>query len=117
MSIAFLPQLRLWIALYAGGRARTASHPWGPWSDPIDLFSWPRDHATAPGDPRPRYINDDGGTYGPYIVPRFTEYEPVTGETSIYYVLSTWRPYQAVLMRTIVRLACGYREGIQCAAR
>jgi hypothetical protein len=25
LSIAFLPQLRLWIALYAGGRARTAS--------------------------------------------------------------------------------------------
>ncbi len=115
LSIAFLPQLRLWIALYAGGKARTASHPWGPWSNPIDLFFWPRDHAdpARPGDPRPRYINSDGSTYGPYIVPRFTEYEPVTGDTTIYYAMSTWRPYQAVLLRTTVRLECEYRE-IQC---
>ena len=118
LSIAFIPQLRLWIALYVGARVRSASHPWGPWSAPISLFDWNRDHAApaTPTDPRPRYINpppDAGASYGPYIVPRFTEYEPVTGNTTLYYVMSVWRPYQAMLLRTTVRLKCGYLEDFQ----
>lgn len=39
-----------------------------------------------------------GGEYGPYIIPRFT-----TGDATrclIYYTMSTWNPYQCVVMRS-----------------
>ncbi len=114
LSIAFIPQLRLWIALYWDTATRSATHPWGPWSDPIKLFDWFRDQhdpngPVDPADPRPRYIAPGGASYGPYIVPRFTEYEPVTGNVTFYYAMSTWLPYAAVLLKTTVRLSCGYR--------
>jgi hypothetical protein len=114
LSVAHVPQLRLWIVLYGPGAcARSAPYPWGPWSEPpILFFDWNRDHARPddPTDPRPRYIAPDGASYGPYVIPRFTEYEPVTGNATLYYAMSTWVPYAAMLLRTTVRLNCGYRN-------
>ncbi len=119
LSLAYVEQLRLWICLYGGGAriaARSAPNPWGPWSAPIDVFHWGRDHARKddPDDPRPRLMNDAeelplGGktpgwaAYGAYIIPRFTESHP-GGQATLYYTMSTWNPYQAFLMRTRVTL-------------
>jgi hypothetical protein len=119
LSLTFDAGLELWLLLYAGVMMRTAEYPWGPWSDPVPLFDFGRDHADRknPSDPRPRFIQPDGGTYGPYIVPRFTQWDPWSQQATLYYVMSTWRPYQAMLMRTIVRLTCGYKPDIHCASR
>jgi hypothetical protein len=109
ISLAYVPQLRLWICLYGGGArilARTAPNPWGPWSAPIELFNYFRDHAKPDDadDPRPRFMSDSGwAVYGGYIVPRFTEAHP-GGQATIYYAMSTWSPYQAFLMRSRVTL-------------
>jgi hypothetical protein len=117
LSIAFIPVLGLWVALY-DTKLRSSAHPWGPWSDPIDLFEVHRDHADPndPEDKRPHYIPPDGFPYGPYIVPRFTEYEPVTGVATLYYVMSMGIR-MAMLMRTRVRLECSYRDRFTCAQR
>ena len=119
LSIAFLPSVGLFVVLYAGGKLRSAEHPWGPWSDPIDLFDFWRDHADRndPADPRPRYFAPDGAAYGPYIVPRFTTYDPDLDETTLHYALSVWRPYQVMLLRTKVRVNCGYREDFECGRK
>jgi hypothetical protein len=42
-----------------------------------------------------------GGEYGPYLVPEWFSTTP-DGGFSIVYTLSTWAPYQAHLMRTIL---------------
>jgi Domain of unknown function (DUF4185) len=118
LSMAFLPSVRLFVVLYAGTKLRSAEFPWGPWSDPIDLYSFGRDHADLndPADARPRYA-PNGGTYGPYIVPRFTEYDPVARETTLYHALSFTDPlYQVELMRTKVRENCEPRP-FQCGGR
>ena len=49
--------------------------------------------------PYPRTLSEGGGAYAPYQIPVYT-----TGGTAvtIYYALSTWNPYQTVLMRHIM---------------
>ena len=46
-----------------------------------------------------------GGEYAPFLIPSYTTVkESLLGnETSLYFVMSTWNPYQVVLMRTRVR--------------
>lgn len=103
---------------------RYSPQPWGPWSGPIVIFdpSW----GSAPGQPigagygRFMHIpwsvakvdrvqddmfqhgwrnNDWGGEYGPYQIPRVS-----TGthgvRCELYYTMSTWNPYESMLMRT-----------------
>jgi hypothetical protein len=58
--------------------------------------------------PEPVHRKDiGGGEYGPFIINKFT-----TGEqdqwTTIYFTMSTWNPYQTVLMKTTLSL---YLEG------
>jgi hypothetical protein len=122
LSMAFLPSVELFVVLYAGTKLRSAEFPWGPWSDPIDLYDFNRDHRKldrSPNDPpdnRPQYA-PNGGTYGPYIIPRFTQYDPVWGETTLYHALSFTDPlYQVELMRTKVRENCEPRD-FQCGGR
>jgi hypothetical protein len=118
LSMAFLPSCGLFVALYEGTKLRSAEFPWGPWSDPVKLFDFGRDHAdhNNPSDPRPRYMEPGGGTYGPYIIPRFTTYDATLDETTIYHALSTWKPYQVMLLRTKVRPVCVYSENVRCGA-
>jgi len=43
-----------------------------------------------------------GGEYGPYLIARF-----FTGDerqTTIYFVMSTWNPYNVVLMRSTLEI-------------
>src|SRR5690606_9165203 len=91
---------------------RTAAQPWGPWSsgqvimDPFEdqaygnfmHINWEFSRMDTFSDPGRE--NQWGGEYGPYLIPRFT-----TGDSfrcELYYTMSTWNPYQVVIMRSIV---------------
>jgi hypothetical protein len=50
----------------------------------------------------PGHDNDWGGEYGPYIISRFTT--GGNGACRIYYTMSTWNPYQVVVMQTDLAL-------------
>jgi hypothetical protein len=110
---------------------RSSATPWGPWSrQPLMVFEpWHGEDAAKPGDgigrfmhrtwgkPRIDYVQDDlvpgenpgepmcehvnGVAYGPYQVAPCA-----TGETGVatqlYFAMSTWNPYQVMLMTTKV---------------
>lgn len=97
----------------AGGAVvlRTAPQPWGPWSERLLLFDWIADGLSF-GDPTRRFIrafaSDDpvgddifgaqagrpGGAYAPYLYDAAARPDGVR----LRYTLSTWNPYQVVLM-------------------
>lgn len=96
------------------GRAvwlRTAPTPWGPWSPRLLLLDWIADgqcrdeparrfiRALAEGDPVGDAIfrvqaRSTGGAYAPYLFDARVDGADVV----IRYTLSTWNPYQIVLM-------------------
>jgi uncharacterized protein YodC (DUF2158 family) len=98
-----------------GINMRTAPTPWGPWSATDVLFdpgsdggyghfmhaSW-RDNGRADSVHDPNRENEWGGEYGPYLIPRYTR--RVHDEVHVYFVMSTWNPYNTVLMRARLRL-------------
>jgi hypothetical protein len=45
--------------------------------------------------------HDGGGSYGPYLVPKWFK-SPAPNMYEIVYTLSSWNPYQAHLMRTVL---------------
>jgi Domain of unknown function (DUF4185) len=108
---------------------RHAPQPWGPWSGPIVIFfpGW----GATPTNPigagygtfmhvdwrtgRVDHVQDDmflsgprdnewAGEYGPYQIPRFTTGEP-GNFCDLNYTMSTWNPYQSMLMRTRITAA------------
>ncbi len=132
LSMSWVPDLGRWIAIYTecwpAHLQADASHfgpgpgwqrpivlrssptPWGPWSERIDLLK--------PSEAHGRYLNNPGGgqqplrfapedvpingwLYSPQVVDRFTR--TVEGTTSLYWLLSTGKPYQVQLMRSDVR--------------
>lgn len=117
LSVAWCKPLGRWLMLYNCGRPRgivmrTASQATGPWSAPKILFD-PNDgygkfmHV----DWRTKKVdgvqdkgreNDFGGEYGPYMIPRF--FKGNQKEATIYFIMSTWNPYNVVLMRAKLRL-------------
>jgi hypothetical protein len=64
---------------------------------------WPgMDHLK---DVPPQYNErDKAWAYGPFLINRFTTWRASTGVLTIYYLLSTSRPYQVHVMRTQIRL-------------
>ena len=44
----------------------------------------------------------NGGIYGPYLISSFTRGTPST--TTVYWTMSTWNPYEVMLMKTRLRL-------------
>jgi hypothetical protein len=95
---------------------RWARAPEGPWSEPLDIFDPHADggyqhfmHAKQSeigyddGLSEPNRYEEWGGEYGPYLIPRYFE-EEANGVLSLVYVMSTWNPYQAHLMRTRIAL-------------
>jgi hypothetical protein len=96
---------------------RTATAPQGPWSPRLRLLDWiatgmsPDPHtrfikAAHPGDPVGDRIfraqaRGTGAAYAPYLFDAAVE----DGGLVLRYTLSTWNPYQVVLMRHRLELA------------
>ena len=104
--------------------ARVAAAPWGPWSRASILLDPNRDPSIwchlfwqVPGkgngcDDRHKddWIGTDkagkenGAFYAPYVMERYTTPErtflPYRRRATIYWLLSTWNPYQVVVMKT-----------------
>jgi hypothetical protein len=120
--------LETWLLLYnCGGKieARWAPEPWGPWSDPITLLSRAHDPwvncelvmsaAGCPGMVRRNYwpgvsATVPGGFYAPFILSRFTQpLKAIEGKrrAAIYWTVSTWNPYNVVVMRSVLETGIG----------
>jgi hypothetical protein len=115
MSVTYNRFIRRWIMLYNcaiepnGITVRVADQPWGPWSTPQVLFnpqddegycnfihrSWNVENCDTLAREGTEY--DNGGAYGPY------QFEDLAigdeSQTTIYFTMSTWRPYTVVLMK------------------
>ncbi|MBN2024668.1 MAG: DUF4185 domain-containing protein [Pirellulales bacterium] len=119
-SLAYCPSVKRYVMLYnsirpRGIAMRWAVEPWGPWSDLEIVFDPYGDRgygrfmhvagwfgSTADGLQDPGRAGTWGGEYGPYIMARYT-----TGDAAgcrLYYTMSTWNPYQVVVMRTDLKL-------------
>jgi hypothetical protein len=117
ISVAWNPFIRKWVMLYNCWRNitfRVANSPWGHWSPPQVLFNGWRDdgychfiHASWLS----RWcdaVNDfgrgftSGGVYGPYMIPGYFNGDEKI--TTLYYVMSTWNPYQVVLMKSTLAI-------------
>lgn len=110
-----------WVMLYNCGNQtkqntpgiymRVALNPWGPWSDPFTIFDSRRDKAYchfihAAVTPRCDSLNEPGeaamwgAAYGPYFISRFTTGDTAASTSTIYYTVSTWEPYQKIIMKS-----------------
>jgi hypothetical protein len=120
--------LETWLMLYTCGgwqvEARTAPEPWGPWSKPTMLLSSVTDPSlkcklfwTTYPDDCPGRVDQQplslllrfGYFYAPFVMNRYTENLTVPGpghprKAKIYWLLSTWDPYQAVVMQTTLEM-------------
>jgi hypothetical protein len=123
LSVHWNALLQAWIALYnceenpRGIVLRSASQPWGPWSEPELVFqpwqdkgychfmhvSWKQQQCDSVHDEGREDVW--GGEYGPYPIERFTRQE---GDfTLLYFLMSTWNPYNTVLMQTKLQRIAG----------
>lgn len=124
LSVAWNRYLDRWVMLYNCDRPRgilfrVAPEPWGPWSEPDVLFDPRADHgycvfihdehpekhcAQGSLNPSDNLISRDhgsqsyGGEYGPYLIDDLTRGDVTHRTTRVYFTLSTWNPYQVVLM-------------------
>lgn len=134
LSARWNPLLQRWILLYNGDNPRgivmrSAEKPWGKWSGPVMAFdpwqnggygkfmhvAWDADIPNNPHD----FVHDDmfgsdddgfkwrenewGGEYGPYQISPLTRGE--TGNfAQVYFTMSTWNPYQVMLMTTTLHI-------------
>ena len=116
LSVTWNAPLGLWLLLYNAGsprgiNARVARDPWGPWSDPVVVFDpqWPGTGYGAlmhvrhgpDGLSDPGREHEWGGEYGPYVIDRYTRALP-DRRAAVYFTLSTWNPYNVVLMRMVL---------------
>jgi hypothetical protein len=119
LSVAWNAPLRKWLMLYNCGEPRginfrLADQPWGPWSATQVIFqpwddngychfmhvSWNSRNCDSVHDPGREM--EWAGEYGPYLISRYT-----TGDathSTIYYVMSTWNPYNTVLMKSTLEV-------------
>lgn len=118
---SYLKPVNRYVLLYnalkprRGITMRSARTPWGPWSDGEVIFDPDRHngyghfmHISTKDKSRRDALSDPGrevdwgGEYGPYVMARYT-----TGSRwscRIYYTMSTWNPYQVVVMQTDLEL-------------
>lgn len=125
LSVRWVPEAGKYALLAAAGpedpigaavTLRWAERPWGPWTPRLRLLDWVADGMSA--DPFTRFIkatSDDevgdsvfriqarstGGAYAPYLFDARRDGDDLV----LRYTLSTWNPYQVVLMEH--RLAPG----------
>jgi len=116
LSVAWNPFLSKWLMLYncdVTGNAiwfHVADQPWGPWSKGQILYnprtdpglcefihvSWDVLNCDSVHDPW--RAGESGAAYGPYLIPQYTTGRPGL-ESTIHFVMSTWNPYNTVLMK------------------
>jgi hypothetical protein len=119
-SVSYLTPVNRYVMLYnadnpRGITMRSAHMPWGPWSEGTVIFEPRRDngyghfmHISAKSKEKADALSDPnragewGGEYGPYIMSRFTT--GANGKCRIHYTMSTWNPYQVVVMQSDVEL-------------
>ena len=120
LSVRWVPALGRYLMLTMSGPddpagaavlLRTAPEPWGPWSPRLRLLDWIAD-GMSPGDDARRFIRASpsdtvgdaifagqaeatGAAYAPYLFDVRREGDGLI----LRYTLSTWNPYQVVLMR------------------
>ena len=120
LSVRWVPEIGRYLMLTMSGPEdpigaavllRTASEPWGPWSPRVRLFDWIGDGMSHHDDAR-RFIRAShsdvvgdaifagqaeatGAAYAPYLFDARRDGDEVV----LRYTLSTWNPYQVVLMR------------------
>jgi hypothetical protein len=128
LSVQWNSFIQRWVMLYncadatptnpRGIYMRVAGEPWGPWSPPTTVFATKDGlcrfihRASSSSEPpcdqlsTPDREGVEGGDYAPAIIGRFTKGGPATSSssawTTLYYTMSTWNPYQVVLMETTV---------------
>ena len=133
LSVRWNPVVEHYLALFNMDNPRgilmhSAPKPWGPWSDAPVLVFDPgfRSRGSTPCEAAgygrfmhipwnvmvcdhvqddafgPRRDHEWGGEYGPYQIPSFAEREG--SGCRIYFLMSTWNPYQVVLMTSVVPL-------------
>lgn len=128
VSVRWVPQLNRFLMLTMSGPddpigtavvLRAAAHPSGPWSARLRLFDWV-DAGMSFADPAQRFIKAiadgtdpvgdavfrgqstaTGAAYAPYFYDARVEGEQLV----LRYTLSTWNPYQVVLMQHRLALA------------
>ncbi|MDH6118564.1 hypothetical protein ABH930_001565 [Kitasatospora sp. GAS204A] len=112
-SISWVAPLKSWLMLYncAGKiQARLADSIAGPWSAPSTIFDPQADNGLCHFMHETQRDCDpvaDGGwrgdPYAPYVLSRFTRADPADPYAAdIDYVMSTWDPYQTVIMHTVI---------------
>ena len=122
LSVSYLAPLARYIMLYNSSEPRgivmrSAPAPTGPWTPGGVLFNALRDQGDAPfihvvsrsgrGDTLSDPNREDlsGGAYGPFIMERYTN---CSGDRCrLYYTMSTWNPYQVMVMQSEVRSGAG----------
>ena len=109
LSVASIPYVdahgnrtNKWIMTYNhltpfGIHYRVADKPWGPWEGPYVLFDPWLDRGIG------HFMQEGGAPYGPYVISRFTKSDATTA--TIYWTMSTWQPYQVMLMKSTLRLS------------
>jgi hypothetical protein len=125
-SVAYLEPIKRYVMLYnaaepRGVMIRSAKAPWGPWSNGTVIFEPWRDngyghfmHISAKFKEKsdtlsdPKREDDWGGEYGPYLMARYSRASD--GGCRIYYTMSTWNPYQVVVMRSDLKLGTGAKS-------
>lgn len=111
--------LNKWVMLYncdkpRGINFRVSDVPWGTWSTSQILFN-PRDDGGYCSFIHVSYVQrvcdfvsdlghefDWGGEYAPEVIQRLTSGDST--QSTIYYLMSTWNPYNVVLMKSVIRL-------------
>jgi hypothetical protein len=123
VSVTWNRPLHQWLMLYncnfGGIKARIAPAPWGPWSAPTQMFS-PEDKLACrlvmspdgcgnqrnywPKRKDGKFVG--GGLYAPFVLNRFTTPAGSDGterRATIYWVVSSWNPYQVSVIRTTLQ--------------
>ena len=120
LSVRWVPELARFVLLAMDGpedpigpsvTLRTAERPWGPWTPRVRLFDWETSgksrhdeasrfiRAHQDGDPVGDAVfglqrSMTGAAYAPYLFDSRRD----GGDVVLRYTLSTWNPYQVVLM-------------------
>ncbi len=122
LSVRWIPEIGRYLMLTMAGPddpagpavlLRSASEPWGPWSQRLRLLDWIAG-GMSPGDHTRRFIrfaadgsdpvgdaifrgqdSSTGAAYAPYFFDARADGDGIV----LRYTLSTWNPYQVVLIR------------------